>query len=204
MSVVTNGYCTKDELKAYIEIDHAVTDEAITVAINAASRAIDYHCQRRFYKDTTATARTFQTDRTDRALVDCFYSTGSLTIKTDSADNGTFDTTWSASEYELRPTNGVRAGLEGWPYFEIAQASTRQFPCSGRRHRVQVTALWGWNAVPPMVKEACLIWSSRLLKRADSPTGVLGGFADDVIRVSSRIDPDVEMLLAPYRKPVGG
>jgi hypothetical protein len=45
------------------------------------------------------------------------------------------------------------------------------------------------------------VQSMRLFKRLESPTGVLGYGTDlGVVRVSGRIDPDVAMLINPYRK----
>jgi hypothetical protein len=53
--------------------------------------------------------------------------------------------------------------------------------------------------VPTAVKQACVIQSSRIFKRLDSPLGV-AGFGDmGAIRVGRYLDPDVEQLLMPYR-----
>jgi len=55
------------------------------------------------------------------------------------------------------------------------------------------------GAVPPPVKLASLILASRLVKRKDSPEGVLGfGEMGGVVRVTS-IDRDVVSLIGPYR-----
>jgi hypothetical protein len=66
---------------------------------------------------------------------------------------------------------------------------------------VQVTAAWGWSADPAAVVNATLIQAARIFKRRTSPEGVVGGFQDfGAVRVSSRMDPDVMDLLAPYRR----
>jgi hypothetical protein len=68
-----------------------------------------------------------------------------------------------------------------------------------RTHTVQVTGSFGWSAVPLDVRMACILQAQRLFKRFDSPLGV-AGFGDmGVIRVS-RVDTDVQALLAPYVK----
>jgi hypothetical protein len=65
---------------------------------------------------------------------------------------------------------------------------------------VQVKAVFGYLPMPIQIKQACIIQASRLFKRLDSPLGV-AGFGDlGVIRVSSRLDPDVALLIDPYRK----
>jgi hypothetical protein len=46
-----------------------------------------------------------------------------------------------------------------------------------------------------------IIKAARLFKRKNSPEGVLGGFQDfGAVRVTNREDPDVMMLLNPYRR----
>lgn len=67
---------------------------------------------------------------------------------------------------------------------------------------MRISGVWGWPAVPDAVKAACRIQVSRVFKRADSPLGVAGFGEFGVVRVS-RLDPDVESLLAPYRVLAG-
>lgn len=198
---MATDYIDVDSLKDYLGIDHAEQDETAVVVVPAASRAIDVFCDRRFWADTTATVRYFDACSDHRVKVDDFHSTSGLVVAHDSTDDGTYDTTWTASDYELHPINGTRSGLEGWPYMEIRSTGTRTFPMGGYRTRVSVTALWGWTAVPEPVTDACLIWAARLYRRAQSPEGFFGGAAGfDPQRVSNRIDPDIALLLNPYRK----
>jgi hypothetical protein len=65
---------------------------------------------------------------------------------------------------------------------------------------VKLTAVYGWPSVPIAIKQACVIQSSRIYKRLDSPLGV-AGFGDlGAIRVTRDLDPDVAQLVAPYRR----
>jgi len=65
---------------------------------------------------------------------------------------------------------------------------------------VRVEGTFGWPAVPDAVREATILQASRLFTRLDSPLGV-AGFGDmGAMRVSFKGDPDVLMLLAPYRR----
>ena len=50
------------------------------------------------------------------------------------------------------------------------------------------------------VKQAAFIKAARIYRRANTPEGFAAGEAFGAIRVSSREDPDVAMLLAPYVK----
>jgi hypothetical protein len=64
---------------------------------------------------------------------------------------------------------------------------------------VQVVGTFGWASVPRAIKMATILLSTRLYKRMDSPLGVAGVGELGVIRVS-RIDPDIDALIAPFRK----
>ena len=70
---------------------------------------------------------------------------------------------------------------------------------------VKVTARWGYQdgtsgQAPEDIQRACLIQSIRLFKRKDAPFGVVGPneFGQSTILV--KFDPDVQMLLDPYRR----
>jgi hypothetical protein len=198
---VVNGYCTVAQLKARFDLDGPDNDPLITNAVNAASRQVDQHCHRRFYVDTTVAARVFQATSPYLVEVDDFSTTTGLIVKTDSGDNGTYDVTWDAADYQVEPLNAVAGGIEGHAYTRVRAVSTRRFYL-GRRPRVQITAKWGWAAVPPPVADATMIQAARLFRRKDTPDGIAGGFEFGAVRVSSRFDPDVEMLLAPFCRVV--
>lgn len=203
---ITNGYATLNEFKAYLfpSSNYGTAEDAqMEAAIESASRSIDAHTNRRFYSDSSATARVYYADTPIRCTVDDFSTTSGLIIKTDTGDNGTYDQTWAANEYFLEPLNGEVGGISGQPYNTIIATVPKRFPVSGRRPRIQVTAKWGWAAVPDPVRQACLIQSARIYRRAQTPEGFAAGEAFGAIRVSSRLDPDVQMLLAPYRRQGG-
>jgi hypothetical protein len=45
---------------------------------------------------------------------------------------------------------------------------------------------------------ACLLWTNRLMKRRNSPEGVVGTNPDGIAVDIGRSDPDVRRLLEPY------
>lgn len=199
---LSNAYITVDDLVEHLSsMSEPVGSEVGLVerVINAVSRKIDQHCRRRFYVDSSATARVFAAESWDLVYVDDISTTTGLVVKTDTSDNGTFDTTWSSTEYELSPVNAVSSSGETWPYTAIRAVDDRWFPYANRRSSVEVTATWGWPAVPEPVAEACLLMSARVYRRRQSPEGVIGFGDFGPIRVS-RIDPDVAVLLEPYAK----
>jgi hypothetical protein len=196
-------YITVEDLKEYLgNVQHSNLDSVCELAVSTASRAIEAHCGRRFYPDDTATARTYRVVDPYCVIVDDFWTTTGLAIASDNGNDGTYETTWASTEYTLYPLNQIRAGQEGWAYNEIRTNGTRWFPCSTHRTSLQVTAKWGWEEVPAQVQNATKLYAARLVQRSNSPEGIAGGF-ETAIRVSSRIDPDVSILLAPFKRPFG-
>lgn len=192
---ITNGYCTLEQLKAVLRVTDTVDDLLFETRIGEASRVIDDYCNRRFYADSTATARVYVASETDVVFVDDISTTTGLVVKTDSAGDGTYATTLGSGDFITGPLNALVRGL---PVSSIATTPSAQFPTSTAPAGVQVTAKWGWPSVPEPVQSSCIILAGRLVKRGDSLLGV-AGFGDlGAITVRS-IDPDVQRMLAPYR-----
>jgi hypothetical protein len=201
-----HAYSDLVSLKAYMAIQVSTNDGLLDFALGAASRAIDSFCQRRFWLDDTPVARTFiPQGLTHLELDDDIGSTTGLVIKTDASGDGTFETTWTTADYQLLPVNAAAAWPEAKPWTEIRAVGTKTFPWLvntwlTRLDRVQITAAWGWPAVPDPVVQACLIKASRLFHRKDSPQGI-AGFGDfGPVRLSRLEDGDVLSLLSDYRR----
>lgn len=198
-----DDYITAAELKGELNIGDSVDDTEIALAVTSASRWVTTYCERDFNVAASATPRTFYPDDRHIVCVDDISSSTGLVIKTDEGDDGTYETTWASTDYQLEPLNQVVSGLTGWPYTRIRAVQSRDFPIHTDRAPVEVTAIWGWSAVPDAVKKATMVMASRLYKRRFSPEGVLGGAEQfGVVRVGTKIDPDVAMLLAPYKRNV--
>lgn len=202
MAAPTNGYATVADFSHYLSLGTLTADSALELevvdAINAASRDIDNHCRRRFHIDGSASPRRFAPESLTECPVDDIGDATGVLVAVDESDSGSF-LSWPSSRWELEPLNGVGSSGEPWPYTELV-AVDDYFPTSHRRRgSVQVTARWGWPAVPEPVRQACLIQSARLFRRNSSPEGVAGVNEFGPIRVS-KLDPDVTRLLAPYRK----
>lgn len=199
-------YATVAEVKSDLGITDTVDDSRLGVTVGAASAWVQQWCGRDFAKSDTATARTFTANHAGYVDVDDFWSTTGLVIGTDDDDDGDIDTTWTlGTHFELRPVDGYHDGIAGWPYTQVASLGLLSFPVYGfRSGRVSVTAKWGWAAVPSSVNLATRLIAARWLKRKDSPEGVLGGFGDfGPVRVGTRLDPDVDLMLRPYRVSTG-
>ena len=201
---ITNGYATRNQTKAALRIGTADTidDDLIDNCVGAASRLIDGYCNRRFWQSGTAEARVFQAEDSFYCSIDDIAGTA-LTLKTSTQADGTFDLTWSRSDYQLEPLNGNLDGLT-WSYDKIRAVGDYLFPTVnanyGDQAVVKVTENFGWPAVPEPITQATIIQASRIFKRYDSPLGV-AGFGDlGAIRVSRFLDPDMAQLVEPYRR----
>lgn len=186
---ITNGYATLAQLKARLGITGTSEDTLLEEAVQSASREIDKFCRRRFYKDTNATARVYDLNHdlgildSCLAIVDDFWDTTGLIVKTDTGGDGSYATTWTTSDYQLAPLNGIVEGESGWPYWKIQAVRSLWFPSWPYRGvplarrgpaPLQVTAKWGWTAVPDPVYQACLIIATANYKLKDAAFGAVG------------------------------
>jgi len=171
-------------------------------AVVGTSRAVDDYCARgatgapgRFWRDATPTVRVYAPRDTGTVRTDDIATATGLTVKTDTGGDGTFATTLAAADYQLEPWN---ADTDGRPWRRISMVSGATLPWHQSRPTVQVTARFGWPAVPEPVRVAARLKAARLFRRKDSPDGMRGFGEFGVVRISKFEDPDVAMLLDPY------
>lgn len=197
---ITNGYATLADVKAAFRIEDAVDDDQLELAIESASRQIDGYCERVFYNAGTATRIFLPSDSFLTEIDDLISLT---TLKT-SADGSGFNTTWTSGDYQLEPVNGIAGGI-ATPYTRIRAVGSLLFPIWEPRQpdayeaTVQVTGVWGFESVPVTIRQATIMLAQRQFKRYDAPFGI-AGFGDLGAMRVGRVDPDVEALIAPYRK----
>lgn len=189
-------YASSSELKAFLRIDDSVDDTEVGLALTAASRAIDQSAGRQFGVVDSAEDREYE------ALWDrrqCLYiveiddlSTKTGFVVTDwNGDTVAEEVTDGDGGYRLEPRNALALG-KPWTRFVLPSVATTWFT---------VTGSWGWAAVPDPIKAATLLQSNRFLKRRDAPFGVAGSpEMGSEVRLLNRIDPDVELIIAPYRR----
>lgn len=186
---LTNGYCSVLELKARLlesNLDlqsDTTNDSQFESIIEAASRWIDGDRMREFYA-TTAT-RCFTAITPSRCKIDDLISLTSL--KTDSADDGTFETTWETTDYKLFPLNG---GC----YTEINTRLSSRYEFPLYDGAVQVTGSFGYSATAPKsIKEACILISMRVWSRKDLLFGIAGNSDLGTTQVITSIAKDGEI-----------
>ena len=190
------SYVALSELKSALGITSSTDDAFLNLAIGAAETAINDLCGRKFTADGSASARTYRAQPYLCVTDDVSTLTG-LVVKTDTNGDGTFDTTWSSSDYQVEPLNNL---VKGRSVNNLRAVGDYLFPVYGDGlASVEVTAKWGWPAVPDPIEQATLMMASRLYGRKASPMGVIGVGDFGPVRIS-RSDPDVAHMLMDYRR----
>lgn len=195
---ITNGYITLAGLKNYLKIDDSVEDALLEQIIESASRSIDRIANRRFYLDANVSARTYRPIGNLRVIIDDVGTTTGLVLKTDPDANGVYQTTFTLnSDYIVEPTNALAKG-KPITYLTIVGPTALSLPVN-YWPQVEVTARWGWPAVPDDIEQATYILSADLYKRKDSIGGVLGLSELGAIRMSP-LGRDIAAIVKAYRR----
>lgn len=194
---ITNGYTTLQDFKERVDIDDTLDDSKLETIITAGSRIVDTITSRRFYAATET--RYFTPEKSNYLRV--FDLLSVTTLKTDEDGDRTYEETWAATDYDLMPFN---ASLDGMPYtwLETTPDGDYYFPVLSKS--VELAGSYGYTSTtPPMIQEACILASNRLLKRADTPLGISAVAALGQLNVVVRelkSDPDFMGLVDPYIK----
>jgi hypothetical protein len=195
MVAITNGYCTLNQIKAAVRLTDALDDALLEMAVESASRMIDAECDRNFYSSGTAT-RDFIPN--DVYTVDTDDLTSIVSVKLDDSGELTFPITLAVTDYQTEPVNQKVSG-NAFPITRLRMIGDYLLPIWGKQATVRIEGVYGFTPTPIQVTQACIIQASRIWKRLDSPLAV-AGFGDlGAIRVG-KTDPDVAMLIRPFKK----
>jgi hypothetical protein len=199
-------YATLAQERDYRQIGDVVDDDQLSLAITAASRAIDRAANRQFGVVASVEVRYYtaswsRTRCSWTVPIDDLSSTTDLEVDFDLAEDLTFSTALTSGDWRLHPLNALAEG-EPWTHIEIRHDASAQPPTS--IGAVRVTGLWGWASVPDDIVQACLLQVSRIFERRQSPFGVAGSPADgSELRLLERLDPDVAVLVRNRRRMWG-
>lgn len=203
---ITNGYATLTEIKNFLSIPISDTadDSLLEGLVESASRSIDKIANRRFYLDSSASARNYRAYSNVYVFVDDIGTTNGLVVKVDEDGDGTFEKTLTLNtDFILDP---LTASALGRPFTQLTMVSnTTTFPIfpglfsNGLRPGVEVTARYGFPSVPDDISTACLILTADLYKRKDAPGGILGLGDLGAVRMSA-LGRDVSSIVRAYRK----
>lgn len=186
---VTDAYATASEYRSAVSKTDDSDDLAVDSDLKAISRWLDRKLGRFFTLDTADQTRTYWpkiAPAAGRALDwaesenpwkyggwarwlhvdDMAAAPTSITVDDDGDGTWNGDVAWTASDYELWPTNAA-LGPEPAPYTAIFVpnwSSKFGFPAD---KRVRVIAKFGWPAVPEAIKRATIELCA--IKRLESP-----------------------------------
>lgn len=179
-------YVTIEEMKQTLtlqSVPHADLD--LKLAITAASKAIDLETGRYFSPSATATPKLYNPSSRIYLYTDDFYDSATVVVSWSGAART------AGSDFLFHPSSG--------PPWDALHAYKIRWPMD--MQSVSVTAKWGWPEVPAGIREATKILVARLFRRPrEAAFGVTGfGIDSDAVYVT-RTDPDVGMLLEPYKR----
>jgi hypothetical protein len=187
-------YASTAELREYAtRSTETVDDVQIALAVTAASRAVDRATNRQF--GLVAAEERLYTPWYDRrrrrwvVTIDDLMSVVGLVVEVGGV---------ATTDFTLEPRNAAALGRP-WTrlVFDLGGAVTP----TGAEYEAAITAPWGWTTVPDPVKLGTLLQGSRFFSRKDSPYGVAGSpELGSELRLLAKVDPDVAVILAPYRR----
>jgi hypothetical protein len=188
-----NGYTDLNSVKNALGLGPtslSPDDQEIEAAITAVSRTIDDYCGRFFYS-TAGTVLFTAEDPLYTPLPGDWSSITSITI--DDANSGTPNIVLDpVKDYRLE----TNKAFPGWPYtgIIITTYNTSYSLPVGITEGIKAIGQRGWAAIPPAIQQAALLQTVRTHSRRAVPFGVAGSPDGGIVRLLSRLDPDVELM----------
>lgn len=207
---VTDPYCDAATYRAIVSKSDTAKDAEILADLRAVSRLIDRRTGRFFGRDAVAVARVYRVptgyasyrdaDYLATLEVDDIATSAGFSVVDDADADGLFgEAAWAATDYELRPVN-AGVGPEPAPYTRLAVPSwSTKTGSFGGAQRLQVTAVWGWPAVPDAIVRATAHLTGILRlesPRATSRVSEMG----EVISTSRQARDIVDDLVTAYKR----
>lgn len=178
------------DFKKYLAVTRSFDPEDDTLlqsALDSAEEAINDLCQRRFQvASTTATPRSYvPPPREALRIHDC------TTVVTVTVDGNPVD----ASARQSEPVNNLADDGSWRPFEQIRRFGG--WPGSSGRASIEVTAIWGWEAIPSRVFDANRILAKDLVSNRDLSFGLV---ATDTAIARARENPQVLACLHGLRR----
>lgn len=140
MASNVNSYATLTELKNILGVSSTTDDTVMRKILEAASRAIESYCNRRFY----VTSETKYFNGAVTLWVPDLLSI--TTLKTDEDGDGTFENTFATTDYILYG-GGLEDSLNLFPRtrIEISHDSNYGSFANGTKKGVEIVGTWGYG-----------------------------------------------------------
>jgi len=194
---LSDAYATAAEYRAAIDMTDTTKDTVILKDLKAISRYIDGKVGRFFTKDASATVRVYEPVADSERLWVDDIAVAPTSVKMDYSA-GSYLLTLASTDYELRPLNAAaKPEPEPYTYLTLSDTSGRDVFAAG--DRIQITAVFGWPAVPDAVRRATIELTGILrleTARATRRIPELG----DIIEASPDAVHIVRQLLDIYKR----
>lgn len=190
----TTVYASLATFKNYVRTESTDEDELLSLALYSASRAIDRATNRTFSVSLGTAEARYYTAHNGVLAIDDLTDDTDLVVAYDSVGDLTYATALVAADYNLAPLNAPTSG-KPYTYLTLRQGYLNS------NGNFRVTGLWGWQSIPLGIQQACLLQAARYWNRRNSPFGIAGSAEmGSEMRLMAKIDPDVEMMVADYRR----
>lgn len=211
---VTDSYVTASEYRNGTEQDDTAEDSEILLCTGAVSRYVERYMPRmpsgvarHFTKDSAVTTRLFDGNGKSRLWVDDIATVTGLVVKVDL--NGDYDvldtgeTLAINTDFWVGPWNAA-AGSEVRPYtfLEIAPATATISAWTKQMRSVSVTAIFGWPAVPELVKRAVIGITKHMRDVSKAPYSLAFENIENAVRMSPVANNLLDELIYAYADSV--
>lgn len=184
---ISDAYATPTLYRAVKGNTDSANDTVLSDQLIAVSRYMDKRLNRFYTKDVAPVARVgipgddwLLKDEWTLFVADIASASG-VAIKVDSDLDGSFtdEAAFAAADFQLRPSDAPY-GPEPKPYTQIYLTRWGGRSQWTEGYPVEVTAIWGWPAVPKAIEQACVeltaifrMTSPRATRRMDELGQVL-------------------------------
>ena len=157
-----DAYISAEDFRARISKTVTTDDGILDDILKGVSRLIDRECGRFFGKDALVIVRTYDGNGQARLYIDDIASTTGLIVKVDLdgdyAYGGDNETLTISTHFWPGPPNAA-LGPEAKPYryLEVVPNNGRLGVWPEQVRAVQVTAIFGWPAVPGAIVDAVVM-----------------------------------------------
>lgn len=164
---VDDAYISAADFRARISKTVTDDDGVLDGILKGVSRLLDRECGRFFGKDAEAVTRHYDGNGLARLYIDDIASVADLIVKVDLdgdyAYDGGDETLTKDTHFWLGPPNAA-LGSEAKPYryLEIVPNNGRLSVWPEQVRAVQVTAIFGWPAVPEAIIDAVVMMAREI------------------------------------------
>ena len=194
---ISAAYASPAEYRRVVGMTDAGLDTDIASDLAAVSRYLDGEMRRFFTRDAAPVVRIFSPAHDGKNLSINDMSDPPSLVRVDTAGNGTFATTLATTHYILLPLNAL-LDPEPWPFTSIQLTELSPVGAFAVNQRVEITARWGWPAVPEAIRRATIHITAILrleTPRATKRVAELG----DTVETSPQAQNIVRQLTNQYK-----